>query len=156
MIIKIRKIFIVFAVLLFAFAKAQTKNNIIKTTFVLKINGISKKFEFEEKGNFLDKFSCSWKTSKNKYTTTTTQVFELNNGKLKTASESIVYENDNDNKDIGGWGANYKFQNGKLVDFSSFGHGKSEDEDWNPEIEVLTNYKTILNRINHFRNRIKK
>lgn len=145
-----KKYFIILCAFLSAFAIAQNKNNILKTTFVLKINGVNKTFEYQENRKFLDKFSCSWKTSKNKYTTTTTQVFELKNGKLKTASESIAYENDVDKKDIGGWGANYKFKNGKLIDYSTLGHGKSENEDWNPETEVLSNYKTILKRINEF------
>jgi hypothetical protein len=151
-----KKIILILFVFVTAFAKAQTKRNTIKTTFAMKIDGIPKDFEYLEKGKSLVRFSCFWRTRENNYDITTTQIFDLENGKLITASESIVSVNDNDKEDIHGWMGNYKFLNGKLIDQITHGHGKSESDDWNPEKEVLENYKTVLKRINGYRNKVKK
>lgn len=35
------------------------------------------------------------------------------------------------------WSGIYYFKNGKLLDFVTNGHGKSEDDSWDPEDEVL-------------------
>jgi hypothetical protein len=151
-----KKFILILFVFTIAFAKAQTKNDTIKTTFAMKIDGVPKDFEYLEKGKSLVRFSCFWKTRENKYSTTTTQTFVLENKKLTTASESIVSVNNDDKEDIHGWMGNYKFLNGKLIDQITHGHGKSETDDWDPEKEVLENYKTILKRINEYRNKAKK
>jgi hypothetical protein len=39
------------------------------------------------------------------------------------------------------WGGKYYFKNGVLKDYETLGHGKSEIEAWDPQKEVLLNYK---------------
>ena len=41
------------------------------------------------------------------------------------------------------WSCDYFFEKGALVDFSSLGHGKTEEEDWNPE-SIITQFKERL------------
>ena len=66
------------------------------------------------------------------------QVFYSVGSSLIFSSESITNYY---GKDSTGWGGTYYFSNGKLKDYTTFGHGKSEFDDWNPEVEVLSNYR---------------
>lgn len=42
------------------------------------------------------------------------------------------------------WECKYYFINGKLSFYESLGHGKSEDDSWDPEKELMKRYKTYL------------
>lgn len=42
------------------------------------------------------------------------------------------------------WAGKYYFQKGKLGDYETVGHGKSEIDEWKPEKEVLKNFKEAL------------
>jgi hypothetical protein len=66
------------------------------------------------------------------------QIFYTRDNFLIFSSESITYYY---GRDSIGWGGSYYFANGKLKDYETLGHGKSEDETWNPEVEVLRNYR---------------
>jgi hypothetical protein len=68
------------------------------------------------------------------------QAFYYNKDKLIYSTESIIsyYITDNVTDSIG-WGGNYYFSNNKLIDLVTLGHGKSEEDSWNPEKEVLLN-----------------
>jgi len=64
------------------------------------------------------------------------------------ATEFITsYYGDKDQKDSIVWGGNYYFSKGKLVDLITLGHGKSETDEWNPQLEVLANYQAAKNDI---------
>ncbi|HEY6505931.1 MAG TPA: hypothetical protein VIZ28_18280 [Chitinophagaceae bacterium] len=39
------------------------------------------------------------------------------------------------------WAGDYYFSKGKLIDYVTLGHGKSEDDNWQPEKEVLQRLK---------------
>ena len=54
------------------------------------------------------------------------------------ATESIIHYYGNDSV---GWSGSYYFSGGILKDYVTLGHGKSEDEFWDPEKEVLINYR---------------
>jgi hypothetical protein len=43
-------------------------------------------------------------------------------------------------KDSISWLGTYLFEKGKLKDYYTNGHGKSETDDWDPEKEVLYNF----------------
>ena len=66
------------------------------------------------------------------------QHFYSSNSKLVYSTESITNYY---GKDSIGWGGSYWFEYGKLKDYETLGHGKSESETWEPEIEVLNNYQ---------------
>ena len=66
------------------------------------------------------------------------QHFYSSNSKLVYSTESITNYY---GKDSIGWGGSYWFEYGKLKDYETLGHGKSEIETWKPEIEVLNNYQ---------------
>jgi hypothetical protein len=66
------------------------------------------------------------------------QNFYLSVSQLIYSTESITnyYA-----KDSIHWKGTYYFQNSKLRDYETLGHGKSEIDTWNPEAEVLKNYQ---------------
>lgn len=39
------------------------------------------------------------------------------------------------------WQCEYYFNNDRLIYYESLGHGKSEDENWNPDLEIKKQYK---------------
>ena len=66
------------------------------------------------------------------------QEFYLKGGSLIYANETIVsYFTGNGTNDSIAWSGGFYFANGKLIDHISLGHGKSEEESWDPEKEML-------------------
>ena len=65
------------------------------------------------------------------------QIFYLNNGQLIYAIETIVSHFANDSIT---WSGDFYFSNGKLLDYETLGHGKSEIETWDPESDILRSY----------------
>ena len=67
------------------------------------------------------------------------QTFYLKNGVLIYATETIAtYFTENGNTDSIVWKGDFYFANGKLIDYVTLGHGKSELDTWNPEKDMLT------------------
>lgn len=67
------------------------------------------------------------------------QTFYLKSGKLIHATETITsYFQEKGKTDSITWSGGFYFENGKLIDHITLGHGKSELEIWNPEKEMLT------------------
>lgn len=67
------------------------------------------------------------------------QTFYFKAGKLIHATETITsYFTDKGKTDSIGWSGGFYFANGKLIDYITLGHGKSEIDSWNPEQEMLT------------------
>jgi hypothetical protein len=64
------------------------------------------------------------------------------------SAESISYYY---GKDSVGWGGAYYFSGGILKDYETLGHGKSEDETWNPEAEVLGKYQRTKEAVINYR-----
>lgn len=76
--------------------------------------------------------------------TKTEQIFYINNGKLIYSTEDeVLYSS----KDSSIWRGTYFFANGRLKDYETLGHGKSELDDWEPEKEMVNNYKRVRNII---------
>jgi hypothetical protein len=81
----------------------------------------------------------------------TTQIFYLKNNRLIYSKESILsYSFVNNQRDSMIWVGTYYFWKGKMIDMVTLGHGKSETETWDPELEVLANYKNAKNDIARF------
>jgi hypothetical protein len=99
------------------------------------------------------KATCFWKRKRKNAVEETTQAFYIHKNRLLYAREGIlsIYNP----TDSIGWSARFLFQKNKLVDMNSTGHGKSEDENWNAEREVLANYKAVLRQINLHISRLK-
>ena len=77
------------------------------------------------------------------------QTFYLKKGQLIFANEQIVsYYTENNKTDSIGWSGDFYFSNGKLIYFETLGHGKSEDETWNPEQNMLSAFNDSVNDIN--------
>ncbi len=67
------------------------------------------------------------------------QMFYLKNGGLIYANETITsYFTENGKTDSIIWKGDFYFENAKLIDHVTLGHGKSEIETWNPEQDMLT------------------
>lgn len=48
------------------------------------------------------------------------------------------------------WRVKMYFDKGKLIDMSSLGHGKTEDDTWDPEKEVHDNFKKRKQELKHY------
>ena len=76
------------------------------------------------------------------------QTFYLKKGQLIFANEQIItYHTGNNKTDSIGWSGDFYFSNGKLIYFETLGHGKSEDESWNPEQNMLSAFNDSVNDI---------
>jgi hypothetical protein len=72
----------------------------------------------------------------------TEQTFYFSQHQLIYATEFITTYSGTKAKDdeaVMSWGGTYYFSNRKLIDILTIGHGKSEMDDWDPQLEVLTN-----------------
>ena len=81
-------------------------------------------------------------------TTLYEEVYYEQNGELIYAEESIKYMPIN-HYTLQPWTCQFYAENGKLVSIMSLGHGKTEDDEWNPEIifEMHKNRIAELNKI---------
>lgn len=109
-----------------------------------------KQYTYWTTGKRIVKMACSWRQQDAAHADSITQSFYIENGKLFSASESITWGHDE--SDMGGWGCSYVFEKGKLVHLISLGHGKSEDDRWDPEQEVKENYRKVYTPVaRHFK-----
>ncbi len=67
------------------------------------------------------------------------------NGKLRYAKETKNYMPKNTFSQIS-WNVEYFFENGKMADLISLGHGKTEDPNWNPDT-ILKMYKSRIEEL---------
>ena len=65
------------------------------------------------------------------------QEFYFKNGKMIYSEERLVTYHGNDSST---WEGYYYFVNGKFYSSKTMGHGKSENDRWNPKTEVLRNF----------------
>lgn len=105
----------------------------------------NRQYTYNRQHGRITAFSCSWTSGTAARTEQTTQSFRLELGQLAEARESIISVYNH--KDTSFWSCDYYFKDGHLADLSSTGHGKSEDDNWEPEQEVLSNYKKIFRQI---------
>jgi len=92
------------------------------------------KYQLKREGGNIQKIVRQYRNSDS----SVAQVFYTVNDSLIFATESIVYYYGKDSIE---WSATYYFSDGKLEDFETLGHGKSEISTWNPEDEVFRNYQ---------------
>lgn len=71
------------------------------------------------------------------------EIYFENNGNLIYAKETENYIPKNHFTQMN-WNCEFYVKNGKLVSLISLGHGKSEDEEWNPEIIFEMYNKRLL------------
>jgi len=71
-----------------------------------------------------------------------TEKYYLQNGSLIYAYESEVFFLTGKNINEGTtWAGDFYFSKGKLTDYVTLGHGRSELDGWDPEKEILQNWK---------------
>ncbi len=68
------------------------------------------------------------------------KVYYLDKGELVYAKEGERM-NFPSFKDFIGWAGSFYFSKGKLIDFITLGHGKSEVGDWDPEKDTFKMFK---------------
>jgi hypothetical protein len=66
--------------------------------------------------------------------------------------ENLIYAKEKETKKGVTWEGHFYFSNWKLIYKETFGHGKTESKDWDPEKEILKKYDL---RINELKPRIK-
>ena len=71
----------------------------------------------------------------------TMQTFYIHQNQLIYSTETILtFHAANGIKDTIKWAGKYYIHNNKLVKMETLGHGKSEDDNWNAEEDIMTNY----------------
>lgn len=123
----------------------EEHKNLTEHKHTHKEKGINKEFTWFRDDNGIAKMTCDWTTSSSERTEKTTQVFYLYKEKLISANEMNVYVY-NKNDTIGD-GANYYFEDNKLIHFTSLGHGKYDSDDWDAEKEILKAFRNIRKKI---------
>ena len=78
------------------------------------------------------------------------EVYFEQNGELIYAEESIKYMPIN-HYTLQPWTCQFYTENGKLVSLMSLGHGKTEDDEWNPEI-IFEMHKSRIAELNKIEN----
>lgn len=126
------------AVVDFIEANASSKNS-FSTQHIYKNNKkIIQQYTYYTNGTMLTKIVCSCLFDNKK----TEQTFYIKSNALVFAKEAIIsHYKTAAQVDSTSWMGQYYFSKGKLIDEHTFGHGKSEEEGWNPQKEVLDNYK---------------
>jgi len=74
------------------------------------------------------------------------EIYYTENKKLIFAQETELYISKN-LKDTIQWNCKYFFENEKLVDLISLGHGKTEEDNWNPDL-ILEKFRKRLSEFN--------
>lgn len=168
------KTFQFFLLLLFGFAFSQTqvelkqKESIDKYSDAIDKNASVKKYKFivkekekdiqykyEKKGNEFVKMSREWSIKNGIYKETYTYHFLIKNGKKIYASEGITYQNYNDAEDLSGWSVQFWLQDDKVIYTTSLGHGKTEMDDWDYNLELKENFAYMLKTVKDFDNKRK-
>lgn len=144
-------------------ARADATFKTSKKVFTVKEKRNKRKFLIEEsnysikKGEFLNReFSYSM-NEKNvevfvvryeieKFSAEETYYFK--NKKLVYATEQHFFETNGEKNAV--WSGVFYFENEKLLDHGTNGHGKSETEEWNAEKQVLQMSRERLDQLNKY------
>lgn len=95
-------------------------------------------YEYKIVDSFIVRIIHSYKAGP---TQVTKKFYCRDNGGLIFSSEwEITYYGE----DSVTWAGSYYFDKMKLLYYETLGHGKSETEEWNPEVEALKNYDEAL------------
>lgn len=170
------KLSILISILVFGFAFSQSKSDfelvksinqysiaidkdqkVIEYKFEVKGKDRTILYQYSKKGNEIVKISREWKEDKDNYTDTFTDYFLLKDGQRVFATQSIVYTNKSDAEDIGGWSCTFWINKNKVINMTSLGHGKTELDDWDYELELKNNFNYMLRTVKEFdKNRLAK
>jgi len=124
--------------------QAELKFESSKADFVLK-SKLSEKFSYSMKGNTVEVLSVRYRKADADHE----EEYYFQAGKLVYAIERQA--------PVGGsgpaWSGVYYFKNGKLLDHTTNGHGKSELDSWDPEDEV---FRMSRKRMKQLRDHLKK
>lgn len=163
------KFSILISILVFAFAFSQSKEvlrvveNINQyseaidkepkvTEYKFEVKGKDKTilYQYSKKGNEIVKISREWNEDKDNYTNTFTDYFLLKDGQRVYATQNIVYTNKSDAEDMGGWKCFFWINKSKVINMTSLGHGKTELDDWDYELELKDNFNYMLKTVKEF------
>jgi hypothetical protein len=72
---------------------------------------------------------------------------------IRNGEPVFAYEKETATKDgevIHEWSGEYYFEDGKIFDIETLGHGKSETDDWEPEKEIPKLYRKRIKQLNNY------
>lgn len=170
------KLSILISILVFGFAFSQSKEvlavveninqyseaidkdpKVIEYKFEVKGKVKTILYQYSKKGNEIIKISREWNEDKDNYTNTFTDYFLLKDGQSFYATQNIVYTNKSDAEDMGGWKCIFWINKSKVINMTSLGHGKTELDDWDYELELKDNFNYMLKTVKEFdKNRLAK
>lgn len=162
------KLSILISILVFGFAFSQSKEvlrvveninkyseaidkdpKVIEYKFEVKGKDKTILYQYSKKGNEIVKISREWKGDSNDWWELYRDYFLLENGERIFAIQSITYTNMSDAKDIIGWSSTFWIDK-KVIHMVSLGHGKSEMDDWDYELELKDNFNYMLKTVKEF------
>ncbi|KFC23816.1 hypothetical protein [Epilithonimonas lactis] len=169
------KLSILISILVFGFAFSQSKEVLVVVENINKYSKVIDKdpkvieykfevkgkdktilYQYSKKGNEIVKISREWKRDSNDWWELYRDYFLLKNGERIFAIQSITYTNMSDAKDIIGWSSTFWIDK-KVIHMVSLGHGKSEMDDWDYELELKDNFNYMLKTAKEFdKNRLAK
>ena len=160
------KLFLILNILLFGIVFAQSKaesleieninkysetidkdSNVTEYQFKVKNKNKIVQYQYSKKGNEIVKISREWKENNGKYIDTYTDYFLLKNGESVYANQSIVFKNNSDDEDMGGWSCTFWIHKNKVIHMTSLGHGKTETDDWDYEKELKENFNYMIEKV---------
>ncbi len=163
------KIFFFLFILVFGLGFSQSKTDLIEveninkyseiinkdskiTKYQFQVKGKNKTihYQYEKKGNEIVKISREWKQNSNNWWELYNDYFLLKNGEKVLASQSITYTNMSDAEDIIGWSVRFWIHNNKVINSTSLGHGKTEMDDWDYELELKDNFNYMLKTVKNY------
>lgn len=162
------KLSILISILVFGFAFSQSKEvlrvveninqyseaidkdpKVIEYKFEVKGKDKTILYQYSKKRNEIVKISREWKGDSNDWWELYRDYFLLKNGERIFAIQSITYTNMSDAKDIIGWSSTFWIDK-KVIHMVSLGHGKSELDDWDYELELKDNFNYMLKTVKEF------
>jgi len=140
---------ILFLILMQASAQMPAEKDADIVHFTVVIRGVKHLYTYVYSEQTMLHISRQFVTGNKAKLVATTQTFELDNNQLISANEAIVHTLNQ--RDSAFWSSDYTFEHGKLNYHSTNGHGKSEEDNWDPENEVLHNYHQALYQVKKHR-----
>ncbi|MCD2425361.1 hypothetical protein LQ567_21435 [Niabella pedocola] len=129
-----------------AIARIEERPELIK--HVIKRNGVTYRYWLYKKRLFKIEKQWSDKTSDNHIIENEYQYY-LHQGQLTRAYESEILLVNGNRNDVNVWSVTAYFKANRIVYIRSLGHGKTEDEDYDMEKEMISHFlelKTFLLR----------
>lgn len=105
------------------------------------------KYEYSKLGDEIVRIQRRWELKNGEYIDTYQQYFYLEKGKKVFAEDAVSYQKENDSEDGGIWNCRFWIKNNEVINITSLGHGKTEDDSWDYDKELKENFEFMLKTV---------